>query len=227
MKLNEAPIPVKTGTTNEPNRLYFFCLESVADTVTALRRGFKIRCRFLAFLFSCLCGSCSMIQIEKHSEKGYVLTTQQHVNRSREEVFGFFSDATQLERITPPLLNFKIQTPLPIELNQGTLIDYSLKIRFVPIKWRTEISVWETPNRFVDRQLRGPYKLWNHEHTFEEVDGGTMVYDRVHYVVPGGPIIHSLFVKNDLIRIFEYRRSQIELLLNDSAEPIKVGSLAV
>ena len=168
-----------------------------------------------------------MIQIEKHSQKGYVLTTQQHVNRSREEVFGFFSDATQLERITPPLLNFKIQTPLPIELKQGTLIDYSLKIRFVPIKWRTEISVWETPNRFVDRQLRGPYKLWNHEHTFEEVDGGTMVYDRVHYVVPGGPIIHSLFVKNDLIRIFEYRRSQIELLLNDSAEPIKVGSLAV
>ena len=168
-----------------------------------------------------------MIQIEKHREKGYVLTTQQFVSRPREEVFEFFSDAGQLENITPPFLNFRIKTPLPIELKQGALIDYSLKLRFIPIQWRTEISVWEAPHRFVDQQLRGPYKLWHHEHNFEEVDGGTMVHDRVHYVVPGGSLVHRFFVKKDLIQIFEYRRSQIEKLLNGSVELARVNSVAL
>ncbi len=168
-----------------------------------------------------------MIQIEKHPERGFVLTTRQFVNRTREEVFAFFSDASQLGRITPPFLKFKIQTPLPIELKKGALIDYSLTLRFLPIRWRTEISAWDAPNRFVDRQLKGPYKLWHHEHTFEAVENGTMVHDRVHYVVPGGAIVHRLLVKKDLIRIFEYRRSQIEAILNNNTAPVQLGSLAV
>ena len=168
-----------------------------------------------------------MIQIEKHPERGFVLTTRQFVNRTREEVFAFFSDASQLGRITPPFLKFKIETPLPIELKKGALIDYSLTLRFLPIRWRTEISAWDAPNRFVDRQLKGPYKLWHHEHTFEAVENGTMVHDRVHYVVPGGAIVHRLLVKKDLIRIFEYRRSQIEAILNNNTAPVQLGSLAV
>ena len=168
-----------------------------------------------------------MIQIEKHPERGFVLTTRQFVNRTREEVFAFFSDASQLGRITPPFLKFKIQTPLPLELKKGALIDYSLTLRFLPIRWRTEISAWDAPNRFVDRQLKGPYKLWHHEHTFEAVENGTMVHDRVHYVVPGGAIVHRLLVKKDLIRIFEYRRSQIEAILNNNTAPVQLGSLAV
>lgn len=168
-----------------------------------------------------------MIQIEKHPERGFVLTTRQFVNRTREEVFAFFSDASQLGRITPPFLKFKIQTPLPIELKKGALIDYSLTLRFLPIRWRTEISAWDAPNRFVDRQLKGPYKLWHHEHTFEAVENGTMVHDCVHYVVPGGAIVHRLLVKKDLIRIFEYRRSQIEAILNNNTAPVQLGSLAV
>ena len=204
----------------------FSCLKSVSDTVILIR--WKFNCEFPIQVSFQQQRTCPMIQIDKHPEKGYVLTTEQFVNRSREEVFDFFSDATQLESITPPFLNFKILTPKPIVLRQGALIDYSLRIRMIPIRWRTEISVWEAPDRFVDQQLRGPYRLWHHEHNFKTVDGGTMVYDRVHYAVPGGALVHKFFVKNDLIRIFEYRRSQIEKLLNggvktETAESIAVG----
>ena len=150
-----------------------------------------------------------MIQIEKHPERGFVLTTRQFVNRTREEVFAFFSDASQLGRITPPFLKFKIQTPLPIELKKGALIDYSLTLRFLPIRWRTEISAWDAPNRFVDRQLKGPYKLWHHEHTFEEIEGRTLVKDVVFYKPIGGALVHKLFVRRDLEKIFRYRQEKI------------------
>ena len=151
-----------------------------------------------------------MFSIEKHPEKGYTLTTSQFFEQERDEVFAFFADAFQLERITPPFLNFKVLTPRPIEIQEGTLIDYSLRLRLLPIRWRTEISIWEPPYRFVDQQLRGPYKKWYHEHTFETVEGGTLVHDKVHYIVPGGSLIHALAVKRDLIKIFDYRRTELE-----------------
>lgn len=153
------------------------------------------------------------IKIVKASEvgldEGFVLTASMEIALPREEVFDFFSDAMQLESITPPWLNFSVLTDHPIEMREGLLLDYKLYLHWVPIKWRTKICNWDPPFRFVDMQLRGPYKRWHHEHTFEEVGGKTIVHDRVHYIPRGGSLIHHWFVKPDLMKIFNYRQSRL------------------
>jgi ligand-binding SRPBCC domain-containing protein len=101
-------------------------------------------------------------------------TSEIWLPRARDEVFAFFADAGNLERLTPPLLSFSILTPRPIAMRPGTLIDYRLKVRGIPIRWRSEITVWEPPVRFVDEQRKGPYRLWHHTHEFAEQDGGTL-----------------------------------------------------
>lgn len=132
---------------------------------------------------------------------------------SRDEVFAFFADASNLEALTPPWLGFRIETPTPITMAPGALIDYRLRLHGIPLRWRTRISVWEPPYRFVDEQLRGPYKLWRHEHRFEETDEGTRVTDRVDYAHAGGRIVNELLVRPDLERIFAYRKQRtLELL---------------
>lgn len=150
-----------------------------------------------------------MIEFGYDKNSGYWLKAEMTVDQPLETVFQFFADARQLERITPPWLNFKILTPMPVEMKAGLLLDYQISIHKIPIKWRTEIASWEPPYRFVDQQLKGPYRLWHHEHTFEEVDGKTLVKDRVQYKPIGGALVHSLFVKRDLAKIFTYRQEQI------------------
>src|SRR6056297_2517326 len=132
----------------------------------------------------------------------FTLTCELRVPYSRDEVFDFFADAYELERITPPWLKFIVMTPRPIEMSAGPIIEYNLRWHGIPIHWKTEISAWEPPYRFVDRQLKGTYRYWYHEHSFEEIEGGTLVKDCVKYGVPGGRIIHKLFVEKDLIKIF-------------------------
>ena len=129
----------------------------------------------------------------------------QLIPRPLEEVFDFFSMAKNLGRLTPPWLQFEIITPEPIDMAPGTLIDYRIKWRGIPIRWRTEIEVWEPPHRFVDNQLKGPYRLWHHEHRFEETPEGTMVHDTVKYAALGGYLAHRLVVDRDVRRIFGYR----------------------
>lgn len=129
--------------------------------------------------------------------------------RRREEIFPFFADARNLEAITPPFLRFVVLTPAPIEMRAGTVIDYKLRIHGLPVRWRTLISAWEPPVRFVDEQVRGPYRQWIHEHTFEEREGGTLMRDRVRYRVPGGALIDRLFVRRDVERIFAFRRDTL------------------
>lgn len=85
-----------------------------------------------------------------------------------ERAFEFYGNARNLERITPPWLGFEVTTPGPIEMGVGTLIEYRLRLHRVPVRWRTRIEVWEPPRRFVDAQVKGPYSLWEHTHTFEE-----------------------------------------------------------
>jgi len=151
-----------------------------------------------------------MLEIKKDEKLGgYRLRAEMTVNLPLEAVFEVFADARQLERITPPWLNFSILTPFPIEMKSGLLLDYQLSLHKIPIKWQTEIAAWEPPYRFVDQQLRGPYKRWHHEHTFEEVDGKTLVKDNVHYIPIGGQLIHWLFVRNDLEKIFRYRQQEL------------------
>ena len=136
------------------------------------------------------------------------LTMSQWLNKPREELFTFFSDAYNLEKITPGLLSFKVVTPAPIHMQPGTLIDYKLRVRGIPIRWRTLIATWDPPGRFTDEQLKGPYKRWHHTHTFTEEDGGTRCKDVVEYAPPGGPLaplINSLLVQRDVESIFAHR----------------------
>jgi ligand-binding SRPBCC domain-containing protein len=150
------------------------------------------------------------ISIDPHPEQGFVLTTDLVIERPIDEVFDFFSRAENLESITPPWLEFKISTPAPIEMRTGALIDYRLRLHGIPIKWRTEIESWEPPYRFTDQQLRGPYKRWFHEHTFESLGPSrTLAKDRVHYIPRFGSLVHKFFVKPDLVKIFTYRQEQL------------------
>lgn len=148
--------------------------------------------------------------------KTYLLESEQFIPRPLAEVFPFFADAGNLEAITPEFLNFRILTPRPIPMHPGALIDYQIKLFGLPLKWRTRIEEFEPPNRFVDVQVRGPYKLWHHTHEFREVDGGTRMTDRVQYQLylgPLGSLAHTLWVRRTLARIFEHRRQTIERLL--------------
>lgn len=147
-----------------------------------------------------------------------ILTSKVTVNKPVDEVFGFFTNAENLNLITPPKLYFNILTPLPIEMNKGTLIDYRIKLGGIKFNWKTEITHWEPPFNFTDTQLKGPYRIWIHEHTFEVQDRKTNVIDKVTYLPPGyiaEPIIYWLFVKHRLENIFEYRRRKISEYFNN------------
>ena len=127
-----------------------------------------------------------------------------------EMVFPFFADAFNLESITPPWLNFNVLTPRPIEMREGALIDYKLCVRGLPVRWRTRIKEWQPPFRFVDEQLRGPYRLWIHEHSFESCDDGTLCRDVVRYAVPFDLLVHDLFVRGDVETIFKFRAEALK-----------------
>ncbi len=146
----------------------------------------------------------------------YVLTREAVIALPRAEVFEFFADAANLERITPPELNFQIVTPQPIDIKKDSLIDYKLTLRGFPIKWRTRISDWNPPFDFVDEQISGPYKQWIHEHTFTELPGGgTGIKDVVRYrlpLEPLGDLMHFL-VRRELNYIFDFRQKAVEEIL--------------
>jgi ligand-binding SRPBCC domain-containing protein len=143
----------------------------------------------------------------------HTLDRHQRIAIPIDEAFAFYGDAHNLERITPPLLRFEVKTPRPIEMGVGTLIEYRLRLHRLPVRWRTRITVWEPPRRFVDVQTKGPYSLWEHTHTFdEEGPGATIIRDRVRYAIPFGPlgeIADRLLVQRDLRQIFDYRRDAV------------------
>ncbi len=155
----------------------------------------------------------------------YVLERTQIVPRPLAEVFAFFADAANLERLTPPFLGFQIKTPLPIKMGEGTLIDYRISLHGIPMRWRTRIDEYVPGVRFVDEQLKGPYRIWHHTHAFRAVPGGTEVLDHVDYELPFGPLgklAHALFVRRQLKTIFDYReRTMTELF---GAEPARAAT---
>lgn len=153
--------------------------------------------------------------------RGFRLTLEQVVPRMREDIFPFFADASNLEDITPPHLRFRILTPTPIEMKPGAVIDYQLRLYGVPIRWRTLISAWEPPYRFVDEQIRGPYRWWIHEHVFEPhgTNGEhTLCRDTVRYGVFGGRLMDRAFIQRDLRKIFSYRARRLAELLPATAD---------
>ncbi len=138
----------------------------------------------------------------------YSLRREQFVARPIAEVFEFFSDARNLEAITPRWLSFRILTPGPIGIHTGTLLDYRLSWHGLPIRWRTEIKDWNPPFGFTDVQLKGPYTLWRHTHTFTPREGGTLMEDVVRYELPLGPlgdVAHAISVRRELQQVFDYR----------------------
>jgi ligand-binding SRPBCC domain-containing protein len=142
----------------------------------------------------------------------YRLERTQVIPRPRTEVFTFFSDASNLERITPPFVGFRFLTPPPPAIGAGTLIEYQLKLHGFPIRWQTLIETFEPGLLFTDVQLRGPYRRWHHRHEFSDVPGGTRMDDTIDYQLPLGPlgaVARSLFVARALRQIFDFRAERI------------------
>jgi len=130
----------------------------------------------------------------------------------REKVFPFFSDAANLARITPASLGFQIHTPSPITMQEGTLIDYTIRLHGLPMRWRTRIAKWNPPHEFIDEQLKGPYRTWVHHHTFEETAAGhTLMRDKVRYALPLPPFgqIALPWVRAEVRGIFAFRQQVI------------------
>ena len=146
-----------------------------------------------------------------------ILHREQRLSGTPEEVFAFFADAHNLEALTPPLLRFRLVTPAPITMGQGTLIRYRLNVHRVPVNWLTEITEWDPPHRFVDEQIKGPYALWHHTHTFVPIgDGDTLMRDVVRYRIGFGPLgalANRLVVRRDVEAIFDFRARRIPALL--------------
>ena len=156
--------------------------------------------------------------------KTYNLKFEQYIDLPVNDVFNFFSRPENLSLITPARLKFDILTPTPIKMKEGQLVDYSLRIMYIiKLHWRTLITHYEKPYKFVDQQLKGPYTLWHHTHTFEEKDGGTLIRDELKYAIPFGilgRIVHALYVKYDIRSIFRYRQK----ILDDIFTEIKKQS---
>jgi len=144
---------------------------------------------------------------------------EQWLARPRDWIFPFFANPQNLEQITPGWLRFKVLTRFPMEMKVGVKIDYQWRVHGFPLRWTSEITVWEPPFRFIDEQRRGPYRKWMHEHRFEERDGGTLCIDNVRYAAPGGGWAHWLFVDQDVRRIFEFRRKRLSEILVGSPPP--------
>lgn len=145
--------------------------------------------------------------------KTFEINTKQYINKPLEVVFEFFSKPENLEMITPESLSFNILTPIPIRMEKGSLIDYTIRLFGIPIHWRSLISDYEPPFRFVDQQIKGPYTFWHHTHTFQAVEGGVEIIDKIKYSLPMGwlgTLVHSIWVRKDLEKIFEHRKTVIQ-----------------
>jgi len=145
--------------------------------------------------------------------KLYSLNRSQTIRRPINEVFRFFENPENLKKITPKKLGFLLLTPTPIEMKQGTLIDYTIKVHGIGMRWTTLITEFNPPYKFVDVQLKGPYSYWHHTHGFKTIENGTVMSDKVVYALPLrfiGRIVHALLVKRQLQKIFDYRAKIIK-----------------
>jgi ligand-binding SRPBCC domain-containing protein len=156
----------------------------------------------------------------------HLLRREQFIPRPLDQVFAFFSDARNLERITPRWLRFEIVRGGESEVRSGLLLDYRLRWHGLPLGWRTEITRWDPPHGFADEQRRGPYRLWQHTHRFSAEGDGTRMLDEVRYQLPLGvlgEIAHRLAVRRDLERVFDFRQHQIAELSPRRHSPVIHG----
>jgi len=138
------------------------------------------------------------------------LPAQCEVPRSRDDVFAFFADPANLAVLTPPSVRVEIPAGGPPVGRAGLEFEYRVRVRGFPMRWRGRFEVWESPQRFVDVQLSGPYRRWRHEHAFESLPGGgTRVIDRVEYAVWGGGLVDRWIVRPEMERMFAYRAKRL------------------
>ena len=145
--------------------------------------------------------------------KIYKKSVTQTIDKPLDVVFSFFAKPENLRRITPSTLDFQILTPTPISMVKGTVIDYNIKVMGIRVHWRTLITSYNPPTRFVDEQTKGPYLLWIHTHTFKIKDEGVEIHDCIEYSIPLGllgRVVHFLWIKRKLDQIFDFRRRKIE-----------------
>jgi ligand-binding SRPBCC domain-containing protein len=150
----------------------------------------------------------------------YQLRREQVIKKKRAEVFAFFENPANLEKLTPTALGFKILTPAPVKMEKGAVIDYTIQMLGFPVRWTSFIATYDPPHTFVDIQLKGPYSYWHHVHTFTDHPQGTRIEDVVHYSLPGGPVgrfMHFLFVRKQLNAIFSYREERVSALFGASS----------
>ncbi len=153
--------------------------------------------------------------------KVYTLECEMLAPVSVREAFEIFQDPRNLARITPPWLHFRITSPGEVQMRQGAEISYHIRWAGIPLSWKTRITEYEPPFFFVDEQVRGPYRLWRHRHTFHPTEGGTLVGDRVEYALPFGWLgrfVHRLWVRKQLRRIFDYRQAALARMMSRLAE---------
>jgi len=146
----------------------------------------------------------------------HLLRTDMTIARPLDTVFELFCDASNLQAITPPELDFRIQTAMPIEMKLGAEIEYRIRLLGVPFSWHTRITAWEPGVRFIDEQMSGPFRRWVHEHRFEALsDSSTRIRDEVRYSLPLEPLgrLAHPIVRARLVRIFAYRERQVRELL--------------
>lgn len=153
--------------------------------------------------------------------KCYTLKRRQVIARPLQEVFSFFAQPENLAKITPDTVGFHMLTPLPIVMQSGIVLDYTIRVLGIPVRWTTLITAYDPPHRFCDVAIRGPYSFWHHTHTFEETDEGTLMTDEVRYALPfgiAGRIVHRLWVKRQLDHIFDFRARVIRQMLEADDE---------
>ena len=147
--------------------------------------------------------------------KEFTLESEILLPQTIDEVFPFFSDARNLEKLTPPLLQFQVLEPDKISMKVGASINYKLKLHGIPFAWTSEITAWDPPNGFTDEQRRGPYRYWIHQHLFEARGNSTLVKDLVRYSVFGGFLVEKFFVRRDLEKIFNFRLEKMKSIFRE------------
>jgi ligand-binding SRPBCC domain-containing protein len=163
----------------------------------------------------------------------YTLQREQWVASPLQRTFPFFAQPENLALITPPSLDFRLLTPLPVNMEKSRIIDYTIRVMGLPVRWRTLITTYDPPRCFVDEQISGPYSFWHHTHSFEPRDGGTLLYDEVRYALPMaliGPmrgLVHTLYVRPSLQRIFDYREQVFARLFGGKPETGKQAAHAL
>jgi len=172
----------------------------------------------------------SRLQVCSAANGEWVLEAEQWLPSPLAQLFPFFANPYNLQTITPPFLHFDVLRCSSTEVCRGTLIDYRLRLRGLPIRWRTRIDTWDPPHCFVDLQLEGPYALWHHTHEFEERDGGTTVRDCVRYRLPLGVLgsfTAGRWVRRDVERIFRFRQGKMQELFAAAPPPARAVDGAI